>query len=165
MRGLVVALVASLLPLVAIAPPASAMTTTEAVWAHAVTSLLNLERAAHGLPALSTDYRLVNSARAHNLRMAAANTMSHQLPGEPWLGARITRAGYYWTYIGENIGYNTLISEYGVLTLEKMMYNERAPYDGHRLNILSSRFRNIGVDVYIDNTHHKVWLTEDFGHH
>jgi uncharacterized protein YkwD len=164
-RTLVLALVVALLPMTVAAPAASAMTTTEATWAHAVLSLLNHERALHGLPALTSDYRLVNSAHAHNLKMAAYNTMSHQLPGEPWLGTRISRAGYSWTYIGENIGWNSEITQSGVTALESLMYNERAPYDGHRLNILSSGFRNIGIDVYIDSTHHKVWLTEDFGHH
>jgi uncharacterized protein YkwD len=45
------------------------------------------------------------------------------------------------------------------------MYNEKAPNNGHRLNILSSKFRQVGVDVYLDRTHHKVWLTTDFGRH
>jgi uncharacterized protein YkwD len=43
-----------------------------------------------------------------------------------------------------------------------MMYNEVAPNNGHRLNILSTRFKDVGIDVVIDTTHGKLWLTEDF---
>ena len=42
------------------------------------------------------------------------------------------------------------------------MYNETPPDDGHRLNILSSSFHNVGVDVYTDSTG-KMWITCDFG--
>jgi uncharacterized protein YkwD len=44
------------------------------------------------------------------------------------------------------------------------MYNETPPNDGHRLNILNTHYRNVGVDVYFDKVHHKLWLTTDFGH-
>jgi uncharacterized protein YkwD len=44
-----------------------------------------------------------------------------------------------------------------------MMFRERPPNDGHRLNILSRTFRNVGIDVYFDNAHHKMWFTQDFG--
>ena len=151
------------------APPASAATThrtyQELMIGRAVTRLLNSERAAHGLPALSFDQDLRLAARWHNLTMARYTTMSHQLPGEAFFGTRITRAGYHWSYIGENIGCNSAMTQTGVLSLQKVMYNEKAPNNGHRLNILSSRFRNVGVDVYMDWAHHKVWLTTDFGRH
>ena len=89
--------------------------------------------------------------------------MSHQLPGELSLGARITRTGYRWSYIGENVAWNSDISKAGVLLLQRLMYNETPPNDGHRQNILSRAFKHVGVDVYIDRVHHKVWLTTDFG--
>ncbi len=50
----------------------------------------------------------------------------------------------------------------GVVILEKMLYGEKAPNNGHRLNILSKHYRNAGMDVYFDPKHHKVWLTTDF---
>jgi hypothetical protein len=52
----------------------------------------------------------------------------------------------------------------GALAVQKMMYNEVAPNNGHRLNILNRHFVNVGVDVYLDSTHHKLWMTVDFGH-
>ena len=40
--------------------------------------------------------------------------------------------------------------EPGSWQLESIMYNEKPPNNGHRLNILSTHYRNIGVDVYMD---------------
>jgi uncharacterized protein YkwD len=97
--------------------------------------------------------------------MQKDNLLSHQLPGEPWLGQREINAGYYWSTCGENVAWNSDISLAGVKSLQSMMYNEKAPYDGHRVNILYPYFANVGVDVLIDTTHQKVWLTVDFGRH
>jgi uncharacterized protein YkwD len=153
--------------LLAVAPPASAATVhrtaLEIRVGRAVEHVLNLERQAHGLPPVIFDQQLRLAARWHNLDMARFNTMSHQLPGESFFATRISRAGYRWTYAGENIGWNSAMSESGVIALEKIMYNEHAPNDGHRLNILSRHYRNVGIDVYFDRAHHKVWLTTDFG--
>ena len=158
--GLVVAL---LFPLFAATSSASASTPTERSIAKAVTKLLNTERHAHHLKALSSNTHLVSSARSHNLAMSRTNTMSHQVRGESALGRRVDRAGYHWTWDGENIGYNSRMTKAGVLALQKAMYNEHAPNNGHRLNILSKHFRHVGVSVYLDRKHHKVWLTVDFG--
>jgi uncharacterized protein YkwD len=149
--------------LVANATSASAMTTTEQSFATAMLKLLNSERAVYHLAPLTVSTRLVSSARSHDLYMAKYNTMSHQLPGESSFGTRITRTGYHWTRIGENIGWNSSITSTGILYLEKVMYGEKAPNDGHRLNILNKYYKNIGIDVYIDNVHHKVWFTQDMG--
>jgi uncharacterized protein YkwD len=152
------------------AGPAAAFTTHnrtsyESSIAWAVEHQLNAERHAHGLPALTMDAHLQLSARRHNMTMARFNSMSHQLPGEAFFATRIRQAGYQWTWAGENIAWNSQISTSGVEKLQTMMYDEKAPNNGHRLNILSSHFRNVGVDVYIDRTHGKVWLTTDFGRH
>ena len=125
--------------------------------------LLNAERQAHGKRPLKMAYRLRMSAHRHNLRMAADNTMSHQLPGEPFFATRITNAGYRWRAAGENIGWNSDLTLRGLLSLEREMYHEVAPNDGHRVNILSSTFTQVGIDVVYDKVHHKMWFTQDFG--
>lgn len=124
---------------------------------------INRERAAHRLRPLRWNVQLGLSARRHDVAMSLANTMSHQLPGEAYFAKRITAAGYKWTWAGENIAWNSRMDTTGVIQLERMMYNERPPYDGHRRNILSSHFTDVGMDVYLDRKHHKVWLTTDFG--
>jgi uncharacterized protein YkwD len=94
--------------------------------------------------------------------MAAANQLSHQLPGEPDLGARETNAGVQWSAAGENIGWSSEMTVDGALGLEASMLAETPPNDGHRRNILSSTFTDVGVDVYLDQAHGRLWLTEDF---
>jgi uncharacterized protein YkwD len=129
----------------------------------AILGLLNKERAVFGLRPLHMAPELRLSARRHNVQMADYNEMSHQLPGEPDFATRMTNAGYRWSWAGENIAWNSELTLPGVTLLQRLMYHEKPPNDAHRLNILSSHYRNIGVDVYIDRVNHKVWLTTDFG--
>ena len=153
------------------AKPASPKTTsssssgydTRSDWADAVLSELNSERAKHGLRALKMNSELVSAAHKHNLAMAKANTLSHQLNGEAALGSRVSAAGYSWSAVGENVAYNGRRSEDGVLAVQKAMYNEEPPNDGHRKNILSKTYVDIGIDVISDSVHDKVWLVTDFG--
>ena len=136
---------------------------TRSDWANAVLAELNDERASHGLPALRMNSKLVSSAHTHNLAMAKANTLSHQLKGEEALGSRASAAGYHWSTVGENIAYNSDRSQSGVLAVQKAMYNEKPPNDGHRRNILNKSFVDVGIDVINDSAHGKVWLVTDFG--
>ena len=136
---------------------------TRSDWANAVLDELNSERAAHGLPALKLNSKLVDSAHTHNLAMAKADTLSHKLNGEAELGSRVSAAGYDWSMVGENIAYNSSRTESGVLAVQQAMYNEKPPNDGHRQNILSKKFVDVGIDVINDSEHGKVWLVTDFG--
>ena len=159
--GLCVGLVGAATPAAASIPP---VTTAENTIAWAIKRLINVERALHGLPQVFMDKQLRLSARRHDVAMAKDNEMSHQLPGEPWFGRREQLAGYWWSWAGENIGWNSDMTQAGVTLLQRLMYNEKPPNDGHRQNILNSHYRNVGVDVYFDRVNHKVWLTTDFGH-
>ena len=132
--------------------------------AAATLAMLNTERAVNHRAALTVDSRLIRSAHAHNLDMARLNTMSHQLPGEPIFTQRIQSAGYYWMNAGENIGWNSDHHHCGrprarVDDVQREGPRRRPPAQ----NILSTAFRNVGIDVYYDAAHHKIWLTEDFG--
>jgi uncharacterized protein YkwD len=131
-------------------------------WANAVLDELNDERKSHGLPALKLNTKLTSAAHTHNLAMAKANTLSHQLKGEAALGSRVSDAGYSWSAVGENVAYNSDRSQAGVLALQKAMYNEKPPEDGHRDNILNGKFVDVGIDVINDSAHGKVWLVTDF---
>jgi len=159
--GLVAAL-ASAAALLVHPGPASAATSAETAAATSVFRMLNAERAANHLPALGASTALTSSARKHNLAMAAANQLSHQLPGEPVFTTRISQAGVAWHSAAENVGWNSDRSTAGANALQAAMYNEKAPNDGHRRNILSTSLRYVGVDVLIDARTGKLWLTEDF---
>jgi uncharacterized protein YkwD len=136
---------------------------TRSDWAKAVLAELNAERANHGLPAMKLNSKLVSAAHAHNLAIAKANKLSHQLNGEAALGSRVSAAGYSWSAVGENVAYSTSRSQSGVLAVQKAMYNEKPPDDGHRRNILSKTYVDVGIDVISDSVHGKVWLVTDFG--
>ena len=142
---------------------AVATTSTASLIATAVFNQMNAERHANGLPALRMNGALVNSAHAHDLMMAKYNTLSHQLPGEASVGTRITNAGYRWSYAGENVAWTGGMYQSAAQALQTSMYNETPPNNAHRLNILSGHYLDVGVDVVLDNVHHKLWMTEDFG--
>lgn len=164
-RRLVTALAASLVAvsgLLAHPGAAGAATTAETAAATSVLRMLNAERAAHHLPALASSPALISGARLHNITMAQANLLSHQLPGEAVFSTRISQAGVPWHSAAENVGWSSAKTTAGADGLQTAMYNEVAPNDGHRRNILSSSVRFVGVDVLIDARTGKLWLTEDF---
>ncbi|HET9779864.1 MAG TPA: CAP domain-containing protein [Propionibacteriaceae bacterium] len=136
---------------------------TNSAWANALLAELNAERADHGLRALKMNSKLISAAHSHNLAMAKANTLSHQLSGEAALGSRVSAAGYRWSAVAENVAYSTSRSKGGVLAMQRMMYNEKPPDDGHRQNILNKAYVEVGIDVINDSVHGKVWLVTDFG--
>jgi uncharacterized protein YkwD len=148
------------------APASSAAVPTQShadIIGDQVLRLLNSERALYRLAPVRPNSSLKRAARAHNIAMANRNSMSHQLPGELSLGTRISSTGYHWRAAGENLGFNTDWSLGGALLLQRMMFGEKPPNDGHRRNILNATYRDVGLDVYVDARHHKIWLTEEFG--
>jgi uncharacterized protein YkwD len=160
---LVLALLAVASPLLTNAAHAATglSTTTTNSWAYKMLGALNNERKANHLPPLSMNAKLRSSAHVHNLHMTTANAMSHQLKGETDFSTRISRAGYNWRAAGENIGWTSDLTLQGLYNLQHTMYIEHAPNNGHRLNILSRSYTNIGIDVYYDAHHHKMWFTQD----
>jgi uncharacterized protein YkwD len=130
-------------------------------------ALINQARSAAGLPPLTITAGLDSSASAHDLTMAAGCGLSHRCPGEPALGARETAAGVDWADAGENIGEGGPVADTTsaiarmAVVLSQDMLNEQPPFDGHRMNILSTSFTHIGIAVYRDSSG-TVWLTQDF---
>lgn len=151
------------------AAPAAATTTTPpggdgvaAQAARAVFDATNTFRQQNGVAPLVWNGALQRSAHQHNLAMATANQMSHQVPGERSFDTRISDQGVPWLSVGENVGFNTNRTVAGALTLHTMMINETAPNDDHKVNKLDPKFNALGVDVLLDPTTGKLWLTEDY---
>ncbi len=63
--------------------------------------------------------------------------MSHQLPGEPAMGDRVSAQGVPWSAVGENVGY---ASCEGKQIFD--MWMNSAP---HRANILNTAFNAVGI--------------------
>lgn len=120
----------------------------------AVVSLTNARRALAGCAPLRVNSYLRYAARKHSRYMAVYQTMSHQLPGEPTLGRRVTLAGYTgWTRVAENVaaGYSSATS---VVRAWMASYT-------HRRNITDCSLRHIGVGVVLRGT--RLYWTQNFG--
>lgn len=135
--------------------------------AQSVFNAINQSRADAGLSALLWDNRLARSAQLHNFAMAAANQISHQLPGEPDTSTRIKQQGVQFSVGAENCGESgydsTQSSALGkALGLHAGMMAEQPPNDGHRQNILTTTCTHVGVAVLIGTPPDILWLTEDF---
>lgn len=111
---------------------------------------------------------LQSSARIHSQRMAAVDTMSHQLPGEPVFTTRINNnCPSNWVYAGENIAWNSDVSLNGVALLEDLMATEAYPPPNHRSNILSTHYDYVGAGAYYcdkcgNDGNSRVYITNDF---
>ncbi len=141
---------------------ATGATTTENQIAQAVFQAINQSRAANRLAPLTWSTALANSARQHDLAMQAANTLSHQLPGEVAFGDRERQQGVNWSWAAENIGETTDQTVNGALGLHQAMMGEQPPDDGHRQNILTTSGTIVGIAILIDQQHGELWLAEDF---
>jgi len=128
-------------------------------------ALINRDRAAQGLPAYHWNATLAKGALAHSKKMAQPQCgLSHQCPGEPDPCQRVTNEGIQWTTCGENAGYTSPYpGAWAAIktNIEQGMLNEQPPNDGHRRNLLSSVFQQVGVGIYID-AKGLIWVTEDF---
>ncbi|WP_370288410.1 CAP domain-containing protein [Nocardioides sp.] len=134
--------------------PAAARALVQRVLEGQVLALTNRERRLHGCANLRSSRALIVSARRHTVAMAAAGTMSHQLPGEPFFSARITNAGYRnWRLVAENIAQGFS----GPVAVVKAWMGS----PGHRRNILDCRLRDLGVGVVLLNG--ELWWTQNFG--
>ncbi len=146
------------LPAASVASPTSAPRTTALTstqFEDQLRVLTNTRRKAIGCPYLKVHTALVASARAHSGRMYKAGYLSHQVPGEATLGARVTAAGYkYWKGLGENLAYGRNKTPSAIFTA---WMNSSV----HRANIQKCRFRDVGYGVKTVGT--DVWVTGVYG--
>lgn len=103
------------------------------------------------VPPLAWNANLIAAAEGHNNQMIAFDEQSHQLPGEPDLGARATAAGYTnWGNLGENVyafarsvfhGHTGFVLDWG----DTNTGIQQPP--GHRDSMLSASFREVGIRI------------------
>lgn len=115
--------------------------------------LANAERTRAGLAPLKMDDGLVHAARAHAVKMAAQEQLSHQFAGEPSLTDRISaNSKLHLDREGENVA------------------SAPDPEDAHRAlmaspphrdNLLSASFNVAGIGVVRKGT--KIYVAQDFG--
>lgn len=121
-----------------------------------VIDLVNAKRQAEGLHALQYDARLAGAARLHSEDMAQQNYFDHDsLDGRNFY-ERILDAGYDYKTCGENIaaGYSS----------PQAVVSAWLNSSGHRANILSPNFCDIGVGyAEVSGSAFRHYWTQDFG--
>ncbi|HEY0107530.1 MAG TPA: CAP domain-containing protein, partial [Rhizomicrobium sp.] len=114
---------------------------------------------------------LAAASRQHSNAMIAADTQSHQLPGEASFDQRDTAAGYTgFSNLGENVyayAASDLFAQAGFMVDWGTGPGGMQSPPGHRQNIMSANFREVGVGIETDNnpstTVGPLVVTEDFG--
>ena len=100
----------------------------------------NRARAKAGLPRVTLNSKLMRAASDYARSMKVNEQMSHYVKGQT-LEDRIDAVGYPWRSIGENVALNSDLD--GQFVVEQQWMRS----EGHRRNILSSKFTEIGIGI------------------
>ena len=98
----------------------------------------NQARRAQGLTRLKWNAGLARAAQQHAAAMAHKNSLSHQLPGEPGLETRVSRAGVYFVSLAENVAQGSDAANIGTQWAES---------PDQRQNLLDPDMNVIGIGV------------------
>ena len=125
---------------------ASTETATPRALVRATLCVLNAHRARHDLGALRLNRKLSTAARRHSRAMVREHFFSHDSPNGASLVDRIRATGYLegaqsWS-VGENIAYGS-----GRRSTPRSIGRAWMNSPGHRANILSRSFREIGIGI------------------
>jgi uncharacterized protein YkwD len=117
-------------------------------------ALISRYRASKGLGPVTVDPTLTAIAADHARRMAAANTMTHQLPGEPAFQRRLTDAGF----IPQTAGENVAAGQKDLATVLEAW--RKSP--GHNANLLLPGATKIGIAVSVapQSKYKEFWSLE-----
>jgi uncharacterized protein YkwD len=113
-----------------------------AAYSRAVECLVNQQRAAAGLSALSHDRRLARAARRFSTAMVRERFFDHVSPSGSTLGSRARAAGYSGGTLGETIGWGA-----GELATPSAIVQGWMNSPPHRAILLGGAFRKVGLGV------------------
>lgn len=121
-----------------------------------VLDLTNVERQKAGLAPLVMNAQLSTAAESYSKVLASSGCFDHTCGSVPNFADRATQAGYTgWNSLGENIAA-------GYATPEDVVSGwMQSP--GHRANMLSSKFTEIGVGVVSGSGSYGTYWTQEFG--
>ena len=136
-----------------------------AVVGQATLCLLNQQRAANGVGALVENATLSSASAGYSQRMVAQGFFNHESPDGGTLVDRLTGAGYLgdddpWV-VGENLGWGQ-----GTLATARSMVSAWMDSPGHRANMLSDDYTEIGLGLALGTPTDQTWgatYTTDFG--
>lgn len=134
--------------------PDGSRKTILAGWARRMVELVNLERAADGVPVLEYSGRLAAAARDHAQDMALHDYCAHDLSDGRKFWQNVFDSGYPVSEVGENLAV-------GLATPEEA-FECLISSPGHRANIIDSEFTQIGVGraVNMASTYRYFWAQE-----
>jgi uncharacterized protein YkwD len=111
-----------------------------------VLCLVNRERTSRGLQRLRSSDKLAKAAASHSQDMVRRRYFSHESPGGGTMTERIRAAGWFTgarSYaFGENLAWGT-----GSLATPQRIVESWMDSPGHRRNILTGRYEELGVGV------------------
>jgi len=112
------------------------------ITAQQILDLTNQQRQAQGLPLLTINQELIQAAQAKGADMIAKNYWAHTSPDglTPWVWFK--NAGYRYLYAGENLARDFADSS--------SVVNAWMNSPTHRENIVSNRYREMGIAVIND---------------
>jgi uncharacterized protein YkwD len=127
--------------------------------------LVNGQRTSHGLRTLRENASLTGASTAYSQRMVAQAFFGHESPDGGTLVSRLTGVRYLtgrddWV-VGENIGWGQ-----GPLSTPRSMVTAWMNSRGHRENILSAEYRDVGLGFALGTPSDSSWgatYTTDFG--
>lgn len=114
--------------------------------------LVNEERKKRGIPELTWKSELVPVARGHAADMWKRHNFGHYSPEGKDVGDRLREAGISYQIAGENLALAPTVQ-----TAHQGLMNS----EGHRENILDTRFHNVGIGV-IDNGYYGKMFVQVF---
>ena len=116
--------------------------------------LVNNERTSRGLQPLTLNPVLCQMADDYARDMIQCGFFSHMGPiGEEGPGQRAVTAGYTFLAIGENLAG-------GQTSVEQAMADWMKSTEGHRENILSPQWKELGIAVRIGGEYGVYWVQE-----
>ena len=118
---------------------AQAQQNSDSIATSTIISLTNADRISSGLPSLHSNVTLEAAAQMKAEDMAAKGYFAHTAPDgkTPWYW--VARAGYSFSYAGENLAVYFSKSE----QIEKAWMNSPS----HKKNIVSNNYSDIGVGI------------------
>jgi len=121
-----------------------------------VLELTNLERQKVGAEPLVLSAELSFAAQSYSVVLATSGCFEHTCGPVPEMSDRIVQSGYLgWTALAENIAF-------GYPTPEAVVAGWMGS-PGHRENLLSVSYHEIGIGVASDGTRNGTFWTQDFG--
>lgn len=115
-------------------------------------ALLNQDRAANGLPALTLNSKLTSLADGYAADMIKRGYFSHYNPEGQSPFDRMNKAGISYSTAGENLAINNSVAAAETAFMKS---------SGHRANILNSSYTDVGIGV-VHSSNGSVYVVQEF---